>query len=213
MRQLAGYWWPETDSRGSAIISRDAEGDVAWVLENVDGRDCIIQAGGNVGVYADVLALHFKHVLTVEPDDENFKCLQANLAVRNPPNPIDARKAAFGEAPGVCKVIQVEANNCGAHRIGITNDETGTVILPIDSFNLNPDAIWLDVEGFELQALKGAVETIERCKPVIILEMKQLGRLYGYDDADTEQFLGFMGYSCVARHGNDKLFKPTGKVS
>jgi FkbM family methyltransferase len=205
MMQLGGYWWPEWDRRGSAIISRDAAGDIEWVLSHVKGRDCIIQAGANVGVYPIGLADHFKKVLTVEPDDQNFLCLTANIQARDSLHRVDARKAAFGEEAGTCKVIQVEPDNSGAHRVGLSDQ--GTVVLPIDSFNLDPDVIWLDVEGFELQAIKGALKTIERCRPVIVLELKQLGRIYGYDDQEVYDFLENIGYSCVERHLNDRLFK------
>jgi len=207
MNQLAGYWWPDTDTRGSRIISRDAEEDIAWFLSLVKGRSCVIQAGGNVGMYPIILADHFQKVLTVEPDDTNFACLKANLAARDSLRRVDARKAAFGEGLGKCKVIEVERDNCGAHRIGVSNDGEGAPILSIDSFKLKPDAIWLDVEGFELQALRGAADTIKKCKPVIVVEQKQLGRIYGYEDREVTDFLEQIGYTLVNKHKNDGAFK------
>ena len=49
-------------------------------------------------------------------------------------------------------------------------------MMTIDSLNLNPDLIQLDVEGFEENALKGAFDTIMRSRPIIIIEQKRLAK-------------------------------------
>jgi FkbM family methyltransferase len=51
----------------------------------------------------------------------------------------------------------------------------------IDSLVLNPNVIKIDVQGFEIQVLEGALLTIERCKPYIIIERDQRteGRIEG----------------------------------
>lgn len=43
----------------------------------------------------------------------------------------------------------------------------------LDSLNLNPDFIKIDVQGFEYQVLLGAEETIKRCKPIFLIESVQ----------------------------------------
>lgn len=65
-------------------------------------------------------------------------------------------------------------------------------LLPLDELGLEPVAIKIDVEGWELQALTGMQKTIVRCHPLLMIELnnrqqllpwlRQLGyQLYGYD--------------------------------
>lgn len=199
------FWFPASDERAHPVIMRDAEPSIAWVLEHVDGRDLIVQAGCNVGVYAVMLAEHFKDVITFEPDHDNYACAVKNIGDVGNFQRIDLRKAALGETEGWAKVIVVEDGNCGAHRIGLADE--GVRVLTIDSLKLRAcDCIYLDIEGHELMALKGAVETIERFSPVIILEMKWLGQVYGYSDHDLHDFCVGLGYRQASALGNDRLY-------
>jgi len=43
-------------------------------------------------------------------------------------------------------------------------------ILPLDELNLNPDIIKIDTEGYDYEVLLGMQTTIERCRPVILIE-------------------------------------------
>lgn len=56
MIQHDGMWWPDADKRARQIITGDCERDVGFILPYIEGRECIVQAGGNVGVYALALA-------------------------------------------------------------------------------------------------------------------------------------------------------------
>jgi hypothetical protein len=65
--------------------------------------------------------------------------------------------------------------------------------------------ICLDLEGAEIEALKGARETL-RSKPVVAVEVKHQGR-YGYE-AGEEAVLEHLpeGYRVAARYGLDTVF-------
>lgn len=208
VNQIDGWWWPESDRRGRPVILGDVQADVAALLKHIEGRTCIVQAGGNVGVYPLALADHFRRVITAEPDEANVHCLWKNLAARDVFKRVDARQAAFGETPGACKVVVVEPDNVGAHRVEPAED--GPVMLPIDLIGLiHCDAIWLDVEGYELQALKGAAETIEAFSPVVCIEDKGLEAAYGTPRGAAIAWLTAQGYRLVDRFGRDKVFKRT----
>jgi FkbM family methyltransferase len=48
--------------------------------------------------------------------------------------------------------------------------ETVVPVVPIDDLTLTPDFVKIDVEGFEIEVLRGMTATIERCKPVFMIE-------------------------------------------
>lgn len=65
----------------------------------------------------------------------------------------------------------------------------------IDSLNLDScDVIHLDIEGYETNALRGAMKTIQKYKPLIVLETW---------DNDLMASIGYTSYGFA---GNDKVF-------
>lgn len=199
--KIGPLWWPQTDVSARLIIQSEVGPAMAWALSHVPNRSCVIQAGGNVGVYPLKLASVFNRIHTFEPDQENFDCLWLNVQDNLT---IDPWLAALGDQPGNCKSMVVEAGNCGAHRI---IPGTEVPIMMIDSLQASPDLIWLDIEGYEFMALQGAQRTIEDHRPVIITEEKGLGRLYGIPDEAIGEFLADLGYACVSTHLNDRLYE------
>lgn len=204
--QHDGWWWPQSDSKARPVILRDRDVSIDRMLMHTRGRDLIVQAGGNIGVYPIALADHFQRVVTAEPDPVNAECLKRNIEARDSLKRVETHEAAFGQHETACGVVEVERFNCGAHRVSVGNGPLKMVT--IDSLSLPAcDAIWLDIEGAELLALRGAVETIAKFSPVIACEEKGLGAPYGVRDGDIARFLGFYGYEQIDQIGRDKVFK------
>lgn len=203
--QFNGWWWPAIDRDAHGVIMCDVASDIPNFLAHVEGRDVIVQAGGNVGVYAVALSALFSKVYTVEPDSLNYSCLVRNISERKANN-IVFRQAALGDEPGFAEIDVVKASNVGAHRIA---PGTGDIpIIRIDDLPLSAcDAIWLDIEGYELAALKGAEETIRKFFPAISIEDKGLDRHFGVKPGEVQGWLADREYVEVARYGRDKVFK------
>jgi len=85
-------------------------------------------------------------------------------------------------------------------------------MMTIDSLNLNPDLIQLDVEGFEENAIRGAQKTIMRSRPIIIIEQKKLAK-NGMNDAEIAIMIQRMGYFFAERVWSDNVFIPIEKLS
>ena len=52
-------------------------------------------------------------------------------------------------------------------------NETTVDIVPFDSLNLDPEIVKIDVEGFERHVLEGMAATLERVKPILLLERNE----------------------------------------
>lgn len=130
-------------------------------------------------------------VIAYEPNPILFRCLSHNVRGRKG---ILCHNAALGSVTGFCEMVENE--NVGASHI-IEIGSGHIKIKVIDDLELSKcDLIKLDVEGYELFALQGAINTIKRCRPILIVEMnrgclKRVGITY----ADMLGFLGAIGYS------------------
>lgn len=194
-----GFMWPADDGWCHKVIHEEL-GDLDAAVRLCRGHEVAVQAGGNVGVWASHLAKRFKRVVTAEPDVINYKCLTLNV-----PDNVEHHRAAFGAEPSSIGLVYVEGN-AGAHYAKADGD---IPVLTIDSLGLEAcDLICLDVEGYEPMALRGAEQTIRRCKPVIMFEEKGLSqRYFGVPEGTAERWvvgLG-MGYSVKARVRRDVI--------
>jgi FkbM family methyltransferase len=196
MREVGGFLWPNTDEQCFKAALRDVELIRQWML---GGRRQCVQAGGNCGVFPKALAAHYAEVYTFEPEAENFACLQAN----NMPANVRAFEAALGDSTQPIALYRTPAN-AGAHYVMCK----GTIPqMRVDDLGLDAcDLIALDVEGYELPALRGAVETIRRCKPTLVAEAKGHGARFGYSDAALERWVTALGYVRVAIIGRDRVW-------
>lgn len=205
-----GWWWPASDTDARSVITADCEPAIHALLQHMPGRNLIVQAGGNVGLYPLSLAQHFAEVWSFEPHPTNYECFRRNWEAHPLKAQVNLVQAGLGDDYGKARMFEVQASNCGAHRIEFSKvtAENAVTIMALDSVPLHAcDCIWLDIEGHELAALKGAERTIARFAPVIAVEDKGLHRAFGIADGALQAWLAESGYEQVDRIGQDKIFK------
>jgi hypothetical protein len=77
-------------------------------------------------------------------------------------------------------------------------------MLPIDSLPLDfCDAIFLDLEGYEIPALQGAQRTLTNHHPLLVVEENKHGNHRGYSYGDIERLLAPLKYKVIDRVGED----------
>jgi FkbM family methyltransferase len=192
--------WPEGDIEAKPAIFATLK-DLDYYVGMCDQRRVAVQAGGNVGVWPLHLAKYFNMVHTFEPDSVNYACLMRNVAAKTN---ISAMRAALGARESEATVLR-QAGNSGATRI---IEGSGVHVITLDSLGLSDvDLLQLDIEGYELFALKGAEQTILKYSPLIVLELKGHGEKYGYDDDQVIDWLRVRGYQQVGIAHRDIIFK------
>lgn len=157
--------------------------------------DVVVAAGGNQGMYPRLFSDIFSYVYTFEPDPINFYVLNKNCQKEN----IFKIQAALGAEPSGIVLQRISEENVGMHRV--TGEGQGTIpLLTLDSFSFPTlDLIQLDVEGYEINVLRGARNTINKHRPVITAEN-------GNDQ--IAQFLAEFGYEKVDQSISDSIYKP-----
>ncbi len=142
-----------------------------------------IDVGANLGLYSYRLAQWFGRVEAFEPNIRIVDCLRAYKSPR-----INIHNVALSSRAGEARLhVPISANgfeNAGwgtldAQGLCSTNHIRADVVplQTLDSFGFtNVAAVKIDVEGHEEEVLAGALDTIRRCRPVILLEVKQDSR-------------------------------------
>lgn len=208
------YWpeknihWPDCEQRKDYAHAFGRIDAISAALVLCPKRDFCLQAGGWVGMWPMALAQAFKHVATYEPVPYLFECMQANLRDLRFKN-VKAHNVALGARDGALE-LTVALSGCTS---AVPEDsakyqsrviEKRTVpMVTIDGelmLQTSVDALFLDVERFEIAVLEGARETIKKFSPVITVEV-----LKG-EGPKMEEYMTSIGYSPRARCHNDRIY-------
>lgn len=201
MRFVDGWWiqddaWPEHPVHSQRVDRQVIDVALPYIL----GRDVVVQAGARVGLWPRRLSRHFKAVYAFEADPDNCECAAANL--QNQPTVL-----LFGAALGATSghaIFERSPESDGLHFVAKERGPKSidVVMACIDDLKLVAcDAIFLDIEGYELDALMGASQTIARYHPVLVLEENILCQRYGRERGALQAYLEPLGYRLVEEFG------------
>lgn len=205
-----GWVVPEVDTQCLPWVLNEVP-KFEIVKKHLKSQEVMIQAGGNIGVFPVLLADTFQEIHTFEPDEANYTALLSNISNLSNVLPY---KRALGEQTGNARELVIDRTNIGAHRMEFGAGDID--VTTIDSlwsmfYPLEVSLIWLDIEGAELIAMKGGIETIKRDKPVIVLEMAgHSKRFYNIDEGETRRWLKELGYELAEKTQQDEIFVHNG---
>ena len=115
---------------------------------------------------------------------------------------------ALGAKPGKIK-INYRTNSSGGHHVA-TREDKPWVEVPLrtlDSLKLRTvDALFLDIEGYEIPALQGGQGILLNRKPLLVIENNGCSVKFGYKPEALAKFLEPYGYRFVDRFGEDDIF-------
>jgi FkbM family methyltransferase len=149
--------------------------------------EVFVDVGANVGAYSLRAASQGMTVHSFEPNPENVKVLRRNCEING--LSIDLHECALGSSEGTASL----APNGAASRISDAGD-LRVQVRTLDSFHLpRADLLKVDVEGYELEVLQGAVETLDRCHPAMMVEMHHW--VGAEKEAALFEILSGLGYS------------------
>lgn len=143
-------------------------------LARKEGKDkTVIDIGANIGAISQALEVSGVNVVAFEPQPEVFKLLKMNFKG-------EGHNVALGEKARKASMPSLRydtRSNFGGAPCDKRSQLYGAVrveMRPLDDYKFeNVGVMKIDVEGYEVRVLLGAVETIERCGPVLYMEDNQ----------------------------------------
>lgn len=157
-----------------------------------------VDVGSHVGFHTFNMAHAFAQVHSFEPVPLHRKCFEANTAgLTN----ITLHAVALGKAPGSVS-MNTEVGSSGNTTVGGKGD---IPMIALDSLGLTDvDYMKLDCEGFEENVLRGAVQTLIHCKPVLMVEQKRdFASRFDLTPMGAVTFLQSLGYKVAAEISGD----------
>lgn len=200
------YW--DTDLIQSSIIIDDGyyeEKTLFYIMnkyvDRIKGK-IVLDIGANIGNHSIFFAkyLNPKKVYAFEPVHPTYEILERNISINGLFDTIEPINCAIGNRHinGTCD--KFDLHNIGGTSVSEKEDgEFGIITLDEKNFE-NISFIKIDVEGFEEKVLEGGLKTIERCHPILMIEIweesgnfekiydilvKKMGyHMYAYDEAN-----------------------------
>ena len=209
-QQVGGVWLPAHETHlvdwmkkknqvvdGKLTYQLDKRNDALKWVKNWRGA---IDVGAHCGLWSMDLVKRFTALHAFEPVALHRECWQLNVDQSR--NPV-LYACALGEERGAISINTADTSS-GDSWV----DGAGDIPLRrLDDFDLQDiDFIKLDCEGYELFALRGGEEMLNRCKPCVIVEQKP-GRAqkFGLPERGAVDYLIGLGAVLRAEKSGDYI--------
>lgn len=209
MQLVDGFYIPDGDlpkhHNAESVIQHDQTLQKK-VLEFSNKRNHMVDVGGNVGRWSVDFAKHYKKVSAFEPAPYHIECFEKNCKSYSN---IELYPYGLGSQSAKGSLEIAVEHHYGSTRV-IPNSQGDIEIKTLDEHNFNDvDVLKIDVEGLEIDVLRGAVETIKRCKPIIIIERCVFNsERFGLDKMASHNELDQQGYKRLFKITRDCIYGP-----
>lgn len=145
-------------------------------MKMVKNKRVAIDVGANLGIMSYRMVKGFDYVHAFEP--LFYEYISKNV----PSDNLKIYPYAVGDEEKI-ETMRVGIYRSGGSNIVKTKEENQTYqdvkVVRIDSFNIEDvDFMKIDVEDYELYALLGSINTIEKYKPTILIELQETNPNY-----------------------------------
>lgn len=169
------------------------------IRKRIGRNKTIIDVGANIGnhtIYFSKIC-NAKKVISFEPQKNIFSILKKNVELNNCSKNVKLYNMGIGEQYQHADVEVIDINNYGSSRL--KKDSDGSVeINTLDNMAYNKfgkiDMLKIDVEGMELEVLKGSINILKKYKPLIYVEAAS-----NVEFENASKFLKKYNYSPVYR--------------
>jgi FkbM family methyltransferase len=160
-----------------------AQSEIDLLFGFINTGDVVVDIGAFIGTHTTAFAEFVGNqgkVISFEPQPMSFSLLEKNITQNNLMN-TELYNVALSDVIGTIHIDQeLAARNPGG--VILHPKDSGDISIvtrTLDSFILDKcNLIKIDVEGMELNVLRGAFETISRSQPIVYAEVLSLDKAY-----------------------------------
>jgi FkbM family methyltransferase len=207
------------------FLSSSYEPDVwNWLKQRTVSGSIILDVGAQVGLYSMLAARHIGadgRVFAFEPSPDTVALLRRHLTNNAMTDRVEIVQAAVGPEEGEVTFYMAGTHPCNTLAPTTVDPVKLTPVkvkaITVDGFcrqrQLKPTILKIDVEGWELQVLRGATEVVQDPALTICVEMHPYAwESAGYTAADFTSFVEANGFDIVPLTGQSSPLTEYGEV-
>lgn len=173
--------------------------------------DMFLDVGANIGLYSCIIGKNtsIPVIASFECDPRNITMFNAHVSMNGLQDRVTLHEVAVGEKDGTIDLYMASATSTGKSSVVAPSTKEHSVrtvpMKPIDTVVTAKDKtilIKIDIEGYELPALKGMKNLLMNNKCYLQIEI-----LPDSNGEETKEFLYESGYVLTRSIGNDHYFR------
>ena len=205
IEKINGFWVPSNDihveqwRQGQPFTQNKCLREfLEWCRSRDKKFNTVLDIGAWCGTWSAEFAPYCKKIYAIEPDRTHVECLLKNLSSFDN---IELLDYAVGDIE--TRVALTDDDFTQARRIY----SVGNILMKtVDSFKFEDvDLIKIDVEGFEMNVLRGAKDTLKDCN-FLMIELNNNSKKYNSSNNEIEKYLQELGFTTLIDKWPDKVF-------
>ena len=203
IEKVNGFWVPSNDvhiqdwkSGKPFTQNKCLLGFIDYCEQENKKFNHILDIGAWVGTWSMAMNKFCGGLVAFEPDALHYECL-----VKNVSEDIETHQLAVGSEQ---KMISLSQGDFTQERRVVSD---GTIpMVTVDSMKIDDiDMIKIDVEGYEMEVLKGARESLKNTQ-YLMIELNNNTKKYGSNNIEVEEYIKSLGFKILMDHWPDKVF-------
>jgi FkbM family methyltransferase len=182
-----------------AVALRSGEAELSLLRRITPAGGRAVDAGANLGIYSLMFSKICSNVWAFEPNPTVARRLAASM-----PENVSVAPIALGRRTESLVLRVPESEGRSIHwraTLSPKNPAEAVIeaisvpVLPLDSWSIGSlDIFKIDVEGFEMEVIEGATDTIKRCRPTLLVEIEVRHGSNPLLAADFLREFGYIGF-------------------
>lgn len=190
-----------TGATGNLYCGLHEYKEMLFLLHYLRKDEIFIDAGANIGSYSILASAEIGAIsYSFEPVEYTYNQFKQNINVNNISNKVNSFQMGLASKAGEL-IFSDEQDSSMNHVLSSKDLQTNAKrveVSTLDSIlkNQSPTLMKIDVEGFELEVLNGAVDTLNKQSlKAIIIELNGSGKNYGFSDEEINTKLLSLGFN------------------